>query len=183
MLITFNPSTREDRATSVKQFTFLLKAIEGLKDTKFIFTKPNPDMYSGEITQLIEGYVLRHKDRAVAFIFLGRELYLHALSFTDVVAGNSSSGIIEAPSLGIPTVNIGNRQKGRLMPHSVICVNGTYNSVKKAIAKAFSQGFKKRCARISNPYGKGNTARQIVSTIKRMDFSKTQKRFFDLPKV
>ncbi|NQT23685.1 MAG: UDP-N-acetylglucosamine 2-epimerase (hydrolyzing) [Candidatus Omnitrophica bacterium] len=180
ILITFNPSTREKKNVSERQFKYLLKAISDLQNTKIIFTNPNADMYSICLRKLIDGYISKNMDRAVTFTSLGRKLYLSALQFMDVVAGNSSSGIIEAPSFSIPTVNIGKRQEGRVKAISVIDANGDPESIRRAFKKAFSISFKKKCKNIVNPYGDGNTAAKIIGIVKRLKLTETKKKFFDL---
>lgn len=180
IMVTFCPCTSQTREVTVMQFRNLLKAVDELKDTKIIFTKPNPDMYSKNISELIDKYVSRNKKKAVSFASMGRELYLSALGLMDAVAGNSSSGIIETPSFGIPTVNIGNRQKGRLKPVSVIDADGDLDSINKALRKAFCESFKKKSRNVKNPYGDGHAARRIIQIVKKMDFFRIRKRFFDL---
>ena len=183
VMITFNPCTAEKKEATIGQFKALLKVVRGLRDTGVIFTKPNPDMYSNAIIGLIDGYVSGNRDRAVAFISMGRELYLSALQLMDVVAGNSSSGIIEVPSFGIPTVNVGKRQEGRIKPLSVIDAEGSAASIEKAFKKAFSAGFIKKCKGVKNPYGSGDAAKKIISVIKGYDFSVCKKKFYNLKRT
>jgi len=180
IMVTFNPLTSEEKEVTREQFKNLLETVDELPDTKIIFTKPNPDMYSSVITGLIDGYVSKNKERAVSFASMGRLLYLSALQFMDAVIGNSSSGIIEVPSFSIPTVNIGDRQEGRVKPGSVIDAEGTVESIGVALRKAFSWRFRKACEDVENPYGNGNAARRIVMTIRKTDFSMPRKRFFDI---
>lgn len=180
IMITFHPSTAEAKSVTEKQFRYLLKISDTLPYAKFILTKPNPDLYSKSLLRLIDDYVSRNNDRTIAFASMGRILYLSALQFMDVVAGNSSSGIIEVPSFGIPTINIGRREHGRIKPPSVIDVRGDFESIKKAFKKAFSENFRKRCKNIRNPYGDGNTAKRIIKIIKKIRVYEPKKEFFDL---
>ena len=178
--VTFNPSTQEGENTIERQFKNVLKAIDSLKETKIIFTNPKPDRYAKAVTRLIKRYVAKNRDRAALFASMGRELYLSALQFVDAVVGNSSSGIIEAPSFGIPTVNIGDREKGRIKGDTVIDVKENERSVKKALRKALSEEFKRLCRDAEDLYGDGNTSRKMVDIVKRIPFTSSRKKFLDL---
>ncbi|MGB2630978.1 MAG: UDP-N-acetylglucosamine 2-epimerase, partial [Candidatus Omnitrophota bacterium] len=145
VLVTFNPATAEDKTSSEKQLKNLLEALDEMKDTRIIFTMPNPDMYSDAITGIVNAYVAKNPGKTVSFKSLGRVLYLSALQFMDIVIGNSSSGIIEAPSFRIPTVNIGSRQKGRIRAGSVLDADGSEASIKRAVKRAFSGDFQNAC--------------------------------------
>jgi GDP/UDP-N,N'-diacetylbacillosamine 2-epimerase (hydrolysing) len=118
LLVTFHSVTLENEPTS-KQFKELLEVLSELEDTKIIFTKPNSDDGNDEIFELIDQYVSCHEN-AISFASLGMLRYLSMLQFVDGVVGNSSSGIIEATSFRIGTINIGDRQKGRIHGKSVI---------------------------------------------------------------
>ncbi|MFA5240437.1 MAG: UDP-N-acetylglucosamine 2-epimerase [Phycisphaerae bacterium] len=165
-LVTFHPVTLEDN-TAKYQVTELLKALDACRGLKIIFTKPNADPGGRIIIKLIDAYVRRSPNKAVAFSSLGQLRYLSCLKNVNLVIGNSSSGIIEAPSLKIPTVNIGDRQKGRIRAMSVIDVKPESGQISKAIQKALSPEFSKFCKTVSNPYGKGGTAEKIYRLIKR----------------
>jgi GDP/UDP-N,N'-diacetylbacillosamine 2-epimerase (hydrolysing) len=180
LLVSFNPSTAEKKEIVEDQLRALLKAVSKLKQTKIIFSKPNPDIYSQTIIRLIDDFVRRNKDRMASFRSLGRVLYLSSLQFLDAVVGNSSSGIIEAPNFGIPTVNIGNRQAGRVKPPSVIDAKGRYPAIKRAIQKALSERFCMISQRRKNPYGDGKAAKRIIRIIKGIKSFETKKMFFDL---
>ena len=179
IIITFSPCTAEKKEATIRQFDSLLGAVRRLQGVNLIFTKPNPDLYSGIITGQIDGYVAKNRNKAVSFVSMGRRLYLSALQFMDVVAGNSSSGIIEAPSFGIPTVNIGRRQGGRVKAASVIDVGDGIEPVRRAFKKAFSARFKKKCKNVTNPYKNTNTAKRIVRLIKKTDLSAPKKNFYE----
>ena len=180
ILITFHPVTHGDRASSDKEFRNLLKSVDEIENARVILTKPNSDMYSNTIINMIESYVSRNEDKATCFTSMGRLLYLNAVRFVDVVAGNSSSGIIEVPSFGVPTVNIGDRQKGRVRSHSIIDCNGSIRSINIAFKKAFSESFRKLCKKTKNPYDNGNASENIVSVLKKAKFLRTQKKFYDI---
>ena len=178
--IAFLSATGEDRIVCEKHFRNLLKVLDGLKDVAVIFTKPSPDMYSKIISDLIDDYVSKHSDSSQSFTSMGRFLYLSALSHIDIFAGNSSSGIIEVPFFKIPTINIGNRQKGRVKMPSVIDVDGSFESINDAFAKFFSGQFKERCKTLDSPYGDGTAAIKIVDIIREIEISSAAKSFFDI---
>lgn len=179
-VITFHPVTLEDNNTSV-QFNELLNACRYHKDMKFIFSKANADAYGRIINQLIDGFV-RENDNAVAFTSLGMIRYLSALKYSSMVIGNSSSGLVEAPSFGIPTINIGDRQKGRLQASSVINCESIQEEISKAITLALTEDFMKRAHNTINLYGDGHTSEKIVNIIKKILFNNKidlKKKFYD----
>lgn len=181
ILVTFHPVTLE-RNTAEKQFKELLKALDSFKDVKVIFTKPNADPNDRILMKLIDEYVERNPRRAAAYTSLGQKRYLSAVRYVDAVVGNSSSGIIEVPALGKPTVNIGDRQRGRLKAESVIDCHPQKADIKKALDKAFSREFSDYCKKVDNPYGDGNAAEKILQIIKAniMKTDNLKKRFYDL---
>ena len=131
-LITFHTVTLENESAEY-QFTELLKALDNLEDALCIFTKPNSDKGGHVIIRLIDEYVLRNPKKAIAFTSLGQLRYLSALQYVTFVIGNSSSGILEVPYFGIPTIDIGERQKGRMAPDSVIHCPPSSEEILKAI--------------------------------------------------
>jgi len=165
ILVTFHPVTLEHNSSRL-QFKELLKAIDNFVDVGVIFTKPNADTGNSEIRDLIDKYVKKNKCRAISFENMGTLKYLSTLQFVSAVVGNSSSGVIEAPSFGIPTINIGDRQKGRLMAKSIINCMPQAKQICNAIKKVFSPKFVKFCKTVNNPYGKGNAAEKIYRVIK-----------------
>ncbi len=179
-MVTYNPSTAETKETMAGELKDLLDALSSLKDVKVIFTKPNVDIYSNAVVRMIDTYIYNNKANAKLFSSMGRELYLNTLRFMDVVAGNSSSGIIEAPSFAIPTVNLGSRQTGRVRADSVIDVERGYASLTKAFEKAFSSDFKSRCRKVNNPYGDGEASGKIVNFVKKLDGLGSKKTFLDV---
>ncbi len=181
LLVTFHPATLEEN-TSGPQFKELLKALDNFKDLKVIFTKPNADIGAKIICSLIDDYVGKNSRRAVSFTSLGRIRYLSTIKYVNAVVGNSSSGIIEAPALKKPTVNIGDRQKGRVKPDSVIDCPPMAKDIRKAISRALSVEFKRSCKAVNCPYGDGHAAEKIYRVIKKTigksnDFKKS---FYDL---
>ncbi|MFA6357068.1 MAG: UDP-N-acetylglucosamine 2-epimerase [Candidatus Omnitrophota bacterium] len=181
ILVTFHPATLEEDKC-VSSFNQLLLALDDFKDVKIIFTKPNVDIGSLEIGKMIDDYVKRNEDRAKAFVSLGTLKYLSLIKNVDAVIGNSSSGIIEVPSFGKPTVNIGNRQKGRIRAKSVIDSKSQMKQISNSIKKALSPEFAEFCKSVNNPYGNGNTARKIYNLIKRdiNTLSNLQKIFYTM---
>ena len=179
LLITFHPVTLE-KGTSEKQFKQLLKALDELDDTLLIFTKANADTEGRKINKMIDEYVNKNKEKAIAFTNMGQLLYLSTMKYVDAVVGNSSSGIIEAPSFKIGTINIGDRQKGRIKADSVIDCKPNYTDIKQALNKIFSKEFKEKLKKVKNPYGDGKSAERIVKILKTADLSNIKKEFFDM---
>lgn len=180
LLITYHPVTLEF-ATAAHQFGELLKAVDALPKTHLIFTKPNADTDGRIIGEMIDAYVQAHSDKAIAFTSLGQLRYLSALRHVDGVIGNSSSGIIEAPSLKAGTVNIGDRQRGRLMASSVIQCEADLGAIDKALEKLFSEEFRSNLLRVENPYGGGGVAEKIFEILRKYPLDTIlKKQFFDL---
>ena len=179
VLITFHPVTLENN-TSEAQFNHLLSALDQLEEVTLIFTKPNSDKDGIIISNQIDNYVKNHSDKAVAFISLGQKRYLSALQYMDVVVGNSSSGIIEVPLFKIPTINIGDRQKGRLMPKSVINCLPIEAAITNALHQAFSSEFLISISNLKSDYGNGTATKQIMSVLNSQPLPSIKKSFYDL---
>jgi GDP/UDP-N,N'-diacetylbacillosamine 2-epimerase (hydrolysing) len=180
VLVTFHPVTLEV-ASAEQQFRVLLNVLDELKNVKMIFTKANADTDGRVINQLIDEYVARNNAKAIAFTSLGQLRYLSSLQYMDAVIGNSSSGILEVPSFGKATVNIGDRQRGRIKAASVIDCEPEYNSIQKAIELALDPDFQLRIRSIENPYGKANASERIVDILKKVQLDELlKKQFFDL---
>lgn len=176
ILVTFHPVTLENKSAEF-QFKELLKAMDDI-DFKMIFTKPNADTDGRIISKLIDDYVKANPDKACSFISLGQLRYLSALKYIDVVIGNSSSGLAEAPSFKIATINVGDRQKGRLKAESVIDCEPEHKSITRAIKKAFSAEFREKLKSIKNPYGEGNPSSEIIKIIKQYNYKDILKKSF-----
>jgi len=179
--VTFHPVTL-DREPPSRQTSALLKALDSFPELKLVFTMPNADAGNAAVTWSIKKYAARNPLRARCFQSLGQLRYLSLLKNADIVVGNSSSGIIEAPSFHIPTVNVGNRQKGRVQGSSVINCPPAPASIASAIRKGLSPVFLRRCRSAGNPYGRGNTAPRILSVLKGF-LKKTpdlEKKFLDI---
>jgi UDP-hydrolysing UDP-N-acetyl-D-glucosamine 2-epimerase len=176
--ITFHPATLDKTSPEV-QFNTLLEAIDEQEDSFFIFTKANADTNGRIINSLIDDYVAQNPQKSKAFSSLGTLRFLSVLQHSHAIVGNSSSGIIEAPSLKIPTINIGHRQDGRTQADSVINVEVGKEEILKAFNKVKNQKFTSTLNEIKNPYGTGNTAEKIIKVLKEIkpDFVK---KFYDL---
>jgi GDP/UDP-N,N'-diacetylbacillosamine 2-epimerase (hydrolysing) len=177
IIVTFHPVTLEN-STAKEQFQELLAAIDGLKDTTIIFTKANSDTDGRIINQLINEYVQKNSNKSVAFTSLGQLRYLSALQYVDVMVGNSSSGLIEAPSFKIGTINIGDRQKGRIMAKSIINCNPTKESINEAFEILYSKEFKQVLSNTINPYGDGGASEKIKNIIAKKPLDDIIKKIF-----
>jgi GDP/UDP-N,N'-diacetylbacillosamine 2-epimerase (hydrolysing) len=180
-LVTFHPVTL-DKDDGEAQMEELFGAFEWQKDLFYIFTKSNADAGGLTINRMIDEYVMKHKN-ACAFDSLGVLRYLSAMKYCEAVIGNSSSGLIEAPSFGVPTINIGDRQKGRLQSTSVINCNPTTEEIKKAITLARSGKYKESVSRTVNPYGDGETSNKVVEVLKEYVLGEKiqlKKKFYDI---
>lgn len=180
ILVTFHPVTLEERSAE-RQFQELLLAIHDLEEAHVIFTMPNADTDGRVIMQLIQQFVANSKGKAKAFTSLGQIKYLSALQHMDLVLGNSSSGLIEAPSFKIPTVNIGDRQKGRIRAVSVIDSEPNKESILKAVQKGLSREFRDSISTLESPYGLGGASLKIKNILKTFPLEGIlKKKFYDL---
>lgn len=158
-LATYHPATLS-KSNPVLALRNMFEALEGLPDATTVLTYANSDTFGRALIEEIKTYAKTHP-RIVARSSLGQRLYLSTMRFADCVIGNSSSGLIEAPSLGVPTVNIGPRQKGRISAASVINCDEDRAAISAAIARALSQEFREQARQTVNPYGDGKTAARI----------------------
>lgn len=180
VLVTFHPVTLEN-STASSQFQELLNALDALGDIRIIFTKANSDTDGRIINQMIDEYVARNKDKSIAFTSLGQLRYLSALQFMDAVVGNSSSGILEAPSFKIGTINIGDRQKGRLKASSIIDCEPKTEKILQAYNTLKSHEFQTSLEEVENLYGDGTASTKIVDIIKTAEVSDILKKsFYDI---
>lgn len=179
--VTFHPTTLED-GLAEKQIDELLNAISSFPEMKFVFTKANSDANGRIINEKIDKYVSENEN-CVAFISLGVKRYLSCLKYAAVVIGNSSSGIIEAPSFGVPSINIGDRQKGRLQANSIINCKPLETDIIGAINLSLTEEFKNQAMNTKNPYGSGNTSDGIIEVIKSFLYENKidlKKKFYDI---
>ena len=180
ILVTFHPVTLEN-STAKEQFQELLDAIDELKDTNIIFTKANSDTDGRIINQMIDEYVDKNAYKSVGFTSLGQLRYLSALQFVDAMVGNSSSGLAEAPSFKIGTINIGDRQKGRIKADSVIDCLPNKTSILNAFEVLYSKDFKLVLKTCENPYGHGCASQKIIEELKKVDLQNILKKaFYDI---
>ena len=180
ILVTFHPVTLEN-STAKEQFQQLLDAIDELEDTNIIFTKANSDTDGRVINQMIDEYVTKNSHKSIVFTSLGQLRYLSALQYVDAVVGNSSSGLAETPSFKIGTINIGDRQKGRIKASSVIDCEPNKDSILNSFEKLYSKEFQESLKTTINPYGDGCASKKIVEILKSVDFGNILKKsFYDL---
>lgn len=180
ILVTYHPVTLEN-LTAEKQFEALLQVIDGHKELQIIFTKANSDPDGRIINQMIDDFAEKNSERCAVFTSLGQVRYLSTLQFCDAVMGNSSSGIIEVPSFGIPTIDIGDRQKGRISAASVIHCGNETADIEGALRRVMSSEFRSLIRGQKNPYEGSRTSEQIVEVIEKtldegIDIKKT---FYD----
>ncbi len=180
VMITYHPVTLEEH-TAGQQFQALLAAITEYPDFNYIFTYANADTDGAVINQMIEEYVKIHSNTK-AFKSMGQLGYLSALKYCRFVMGNSSSGIIEAPSFHVPTINIGDRQKGRVRAETVIDCGYTKQDICAAIQTAIDDAFIIECQKCQNPYEGLHPSEDIVHIIKKFlkNYKGKQKKFYDL---
>lgn len=179
-LVTYHPVSlsSENPQAAVKA---LFSALDQFPDAKVIITKPNADPGSRVILEMIDQYAAGQPERVYACTSLGQVRYLSAMKIADVVIGNSSSGIVEAPAMGKPTVNIGRRQSGRLKADSIIDSGETYEEIFDAIRKACSADFQLAAANTTSLYGVGNTSKLIKEFFKSVQLHDVlMKKFYDL---
>lgn len=181
LFVTFHPATL-DHERPAKQCRNLIAALDGIEGYKVFFSYPNSDTHGNEIIDIIEKAAKRNPAKYVVFPSLGQLRYLSMLQYMTAVVGNSSSGIVEVPSMGIPTVNIGMRQMGRIAASSVITCGTSTAEISQAIAQALSDDFRKMARTVTNPYEQPDTLQKIVEPLCNTPLDGiTVKRFYDLP--
>jgi GDP/UDP-N,N'-diacetylbacillosamine 2-epimerase (hydrolysing) len=164
LLVTFHPVTLEN-ATFEAQMTELLCALEALEDTRLIFTMPNADTGGRIAIEMIERFVAAHKN-ARAYVSLGELRYLSCIRQVDAVVGNSSSGLIEVPSFGKGTLNIGDRQRGRLKAASVIDCAPERSAIGAALQHLYSRTFQAQLSTVRNPYGEAGAGEKVAAVLR-----------------
>lgn len=180
VLVTFHPVTLEPGAAAA-QFQSLLDALDRMAPLQMLFTKANADTDGRVINEMIDAYVARHPGQTAAFVSMGQVRYLSAMRQVDAVIGNSSSGIIEAPTVGVPSINIGARQQGRIRAASVVDCEPSTKAILAAMEKVLTNTFKKTAATVDNPYEGENTVLRIKEIIKGTNISDIRKTFYDIP--
>jgi GDP/UDP-N,N'-diacetylbacillosamine 2-epimerase (hydrolysing) len=180
LLITYHPVTLENK-TSQQDFKSLLDVLSKIKDIYLIFTMPNSDSDGRVIKKMINDFVFNQSERSISFTSMGSLNYLSTLQYVDGVVGNSSSGLAEAPTFKIGTINIGDRQKGRLKAESIIDCEPTKKSIKLAIDKLYGHKFQKDIHSVQNPYGDGDAIEKIMSILSNKPIPEDMKKdFYDL---
>lgn len=179
LLITYHPVTLE-KGTSEIQMGQLLDSLSNFKDCGLIFTMPNSDTDSRVLFNMIESFCSNNAN-AKSFISLGQLKYLSCLKYANAVVGNSSSGLLEAPTFKIPTVNIGNRQKGRIKAKSVLDCPPISKEISSTIKRALSNEFQDTLSHTVNPYGKGGASEKIVHLLETISLRNiVKKEFYDI---
>lgn len=178
LLVTYHPVTVAEENPETT-FQAMLSAIDDFPEHQVILTYPNADNGGRSIIPILERYARDNSYRVLAIPSLGFRRYVSALKHAAAVIGNSSSGIIEAPAFGVPTVNIGSRQLGRLAAASVLHCAPAAESIRQAIGRALSSEFSEYYQGQDNPYGRGDAASQIIRVIEKFS-GNSSKRFHDL---
>jgi GDP/UDP-N,N'-diacetylbacillosamine 2-epimerase (hydrolysing) len=179
LLVTFHPVTLESESAKV-QMNSLLDALDAFPDVHTFITFPNADMEGRGIISLIQDYVA-HTPKSSAFTSLGQTRYHSLMHYADGVVGNSSSGLIEAPAMHKPTVNIGSRQNGRLRAHSVIDCDPETDSIAEAIERIYSADFQATLSAVVNPYGSAGGSAKVVEVLETATLEGIlMKRFYNL---
>ena len=182
-VFTYHPVTLGERDVA-DDFGEVLAAMDEFADLKILFTKANADSGGQIINRMIDEYADRHPEWCKTVYSLGLTGYLSALSSAEVVIGNSSSGLSETPPFHVPTVNIGDRQKGRIIPENVICCTTTREDIVRAVNEARSVEFRGKAAAAENPFGDGHTSERILEKLdyffEHMDKFSLKKQFFDI---
>ncbi|MBQ9477141.1 MAG: UDP-N-acetylglucosamine 2-epimerase (hydrolyzing) [Bacteroidales bacterium] len=181
ILVTYHPATLGSH-TAAQDIRAFIDALDRRKDLRVVFTLPNSDTGSRDIADAIQAFVARNGDRAIACKSLGVRRYLSVMKNVAAVVGNSSSGLLEAPSLGIPTLDIGDRQKGRIAADSVLHCETDTESILEGLDRVLCPASREKASRVVNPYEKAGTTQAIFDVISRcpLDGLK-QKHFYDLP--
>lgn len=181
LLVTFHPVTLESQSSET-QFQAFLAALDAFPDLKVLITLPNSDADGRVIISMIQDYVKENAHRVAAYTSLGQLRYLSAMKHAVAVVGNSSSGIVETPAFKIPTVNIGDRQRGRARVASIIDCPTDTKAIIEAIAQAISPSFQEHCQSVGNLYGDGHTTERIMTVLQKVSSEAVdlKKVFYDV---
>lgn len=181
-LVTFHPVTLEQNST-IQQLNELFRAMEEMSQYRYVITKANADAGGQMINERLEEFAKSHSNKIYMTESLGMVRYLSAMKYCSMVIGNSSSGILEAPAMRVPTVNIGDRQRGRIQADSIINCEPECGAIKEAMRIADSADFNERIKSQELPYGDGHASENIVKVIKEYMFEKNidlKKKFYDI---
>lgn len=179
-LVTYHPETSADAPDPADQVEALCAAMEAVPGVFWLITGSNADAGGQICTQKMQAFAAAHPDRAGFIQSLGLRRYLSAMQCAALVAGNSSSGVVETPTFGVPTVNIGQRQAGRLICANVLCCQAETAAIKDALRKALSPAFAETAHTARSPYNGGDTSGKICEVLRRFDFAPV-KTFYDGP--
>lgn len=182
LLVTYHPETNDRAASPAQRFETLLQALDRFDGCNIILTGTNNDAGANGIRSLAAEYAAANPERVLAVESLGARRYLSAMARCAAVVGNSSSGIIEAPSMRVPTVDIGGRQAGRQCADSVIHCAAGANDIAEAIAEALTPEARMRAATVANPYYRPETPHAIVDAIFSHLPLSVAKTFYDIPR-
>jgi len=176
-LVTFHPVTLE-HATAGAQVQQLFDALDRFPEHQIIFTKANADTDGQVINEMIDRFAAINPQRCLAVASLGLKRYLSAMKICSAVIGNSSSGILEAPIFKVPTVNIGDRQKGRLRVKSILDCEADTNAISQAIETALTESFRHDIRDLIHPSEQADTAQKIVRMLATVDLQGIIKKSF-----
>lgn len=179
-LVTYHPETSADAPDPADQVEALCAAMEAVPGVFWLITGSNADAGGQICTQKMQAFAAAHPDRAGFIQSLGLRRYLSAMQCAALVAGNSSSGVVETPTFGVPTVNIGQRQAGRLICSNVLCCAAETAAIEDALRKALSPAFAETAHTARSPYNGGDTSGKICEVLRRFDFAPV-KTFYDGP--
>lgn len=172
-LVTFHPETAAGAAPAAVQMDALLAAMEDVHaetGLRYVVTKANADAGGADINARIDAWAAGHTDYAAAYTSLGVRRYLSAMQYAAVVVGNSSSGVVETPTFGVPAVNIGVRQAGRIMCPNVLCCPAQREAIAQALRTALTPEFAAQARRTVSPYNGGDTSGRIVAVLEKALF-------------
>ena len=179
IIVTYHPETLK-KNSSLSNLKNLFSALKKLKGTTIIFTMPNFDIESNVIYNLIKKFISKRKN-CYLFKSLGQKKYFSCCKYSNFMIGNSSSGLLEMPTFKKFSINIGERQTGRIKAKSVIDCNSNTKSITKAINFALDPANQKKIKDVVNPYGKGGASKKIINVLKSKNFKKLiLKEFFNI---
>ena len=179
-LVTYHPETSADAPDPADQVDALCVAMKAVPGVFWLITGSNADAGGQICTQKMQAFAAAHPDRAGFIQSLGLRRYLSAMQYASLVAGNSSSGVVETPTFAVPTVNIGQRQAGRLICANVLCCPAEKAAIETALQKALSPAFAATARAARSPYNGGDTSGKICEVLRRFDFTPV-KAFYDGP--
>ncbi|MFC2992180.1 UDP-N-acetylglucosamine 2-epimerase [Halomonas tibetensis] len=181
LLVTYHPVTLKESG-GIESLRDLLTALEELlPDTKVVLTFPNADAHGRELIPVLQTFAKKHPESVLLTTSLGQIRYLSLMKICGAVVGNSSSGLLEAPAMGVPTVDIGIRQRGRLKPESVVQTEDDLEAIRRALKIALSPAHRQKCTQADNPYGDGKVAEKIINYLGNVSGKESIfKAFYDL---